>query len=421
MNVVTVLKERGLLQDTTSPNLERRLDEPITLYAGFDPTSSSLQAGNLVTLIVMKHFLRCGHRVIGLAGGATGMIGDPSGKENERSLLSREAVDQNVQGIRENIERILLGDVTDGAVTIVNNADWLAPFGVLDFLRDVGKHFRVGAMLGKESVRARLAAEAGMSFTEFSYQLLQAYDFLRLYDDQGCVLQIGGSDQWGNITAGIDLIRKLRSVEAYGLTFPLICDSQGQKFGKSEGNAVYLSADRTSTYDFYQFFVRAADADVERYLKIFTFLSLEEIAGLMEALKTAPGERAAQKRLAEEVTRMVHGEQGLATARGASRVLFGESVAGLKAEELLGIFRDVSSTEIPRADVESTPVFELAAKTSLCKSRGEARRLIDSGGLYLNNVRVDSIDRTVDADDIIDGRLLVLRSGKKNFHLVRVV
>jgi len=420
-NVIDILRARGLLDDLTSPEAHRAVESPVTVYAGFDPSSDSLQAGNVVTIMALAHFQRCGHRVVALVGGATGMIGDPSGKSSERSLLSAEQVERNVPGIRENLSRFLDFDDPAAPATIVNNHDWLGRFTFIEFLRAVGKHFRMGAMLGKESVRARLNSEAGMSFTEFSYQLLQAYDFLHLYDERGCTVQIGGSDQWGNITAGIDLIRKLRNAEAYGVTMPLVCDSAGQKFGKSEGNAVYLDRRKTSCYSFYQFFVRTADADAVRFLKIFTFLPLEEIAELEKLTLAAPEKRAAQKKLAEEVTRAVHGAAGLQEAQRASAALFGESMEGLQAGELLEVFADVASTELPRDQVERASVVDLAAACGLCKSKSDARRLVEKGGLYLNNRRVAGLDTAVTAPDLIDGRLLVLRSGKKTFHLVKVV
>lgn len=419
-NVINILKERGLLEDITNPDLPKVLEKRVTVYAGFDPTSDSLQVGNLVAVLALAHFQRCGHSVIAVVGGATGLIGDPSGKATERELLGEEDVQRNVEGVRENLSRFLDLDHPIAPAKVLNNNDWLGKFTFIGFLRDAGKHFRMGTMLGKESVKARLAGEAGMSFTEFSYQLLQAYDFLRLYDVEGCVLQVGGSDQWGNITAGIDLVRKLRGVETYGLTLPLVCDSAGRKFGKSENNAVYLNRGKTSCYGFYQFFLRASDDDVVRLLKAFTFLPLEEIGELEREQSRSPEERIAQKRLAEEVTRLVHGEDGLRIATRASSVLFGGSIAGLRAMELLEIFANVPSTELSREQVEGTRAGDLAALCGLCSSKSDARRLIESGGLYLNHCRIDRMEREITASDIVDGRVLVLRSGKKNFHVVKV-
>jgi tyrosyl-tRNA synthetase len=419
-NVLEILKERGLLDNVTSENVSDALKAPVTVYAGFDPSSESLQVGNFVTIMALCHFQRCGHKVIAVVGGATGMIGDPSGKTGERSLLSVEQVEHNQVGIKENLSRFLDFKHQTAPAKIVNNYDWLGQFSFVSFLRDVGKHFRMGVMLGKESVRARLESESGMSFTEFSYQMLQAYDFLKLHDDYGCTFQIGGSDQWGNITAGTDLIRKLRSVEAYGVTLPLVCDSTGQKFGKSEGNAVYLDHRKTSYYDFYQFFVRTADADAGRFLRIFTFLPLSEISQYEEQVKKEPEKREAQKRLAEEVTRMVHGEHGLRVAVRASSVLFGEAMDDLRAEDLMDIFANVPSVELPNSKIAGAGIIDVAVLSGLCKSKGEARRLVESGGLYVNNRRVDGIQSVIKPADIVDNRVVVLRSGKKTYHLLKV-
>jgi len=419
-NIIDTLAARGLVADVTSPDIHDAVKQPVVVYAGFDPTCESLQVGNLVTIMALAHFQRCGHRVVAVAGGATGMIGDPSGKTDERALLSPEAVARNVAGIKENLSRFLDFDHPTVPAMIVNNSDWLGQFTFIDFLRDVGKHFRIGSMLGKESVRARLNSEAGMSFTEFSYQLLQAYDFLHLYDSEQCILQIGGSDQWGNITAGVDLIHRLRGGKALGMTIPLITDSSGQKFGKSADNAVYLSESRTSIYDFYQFFVRSKDDQVIELLKIFTFLPLREIDAIEEQVQAEPAQRTAQKTLAAEVTRAVHGERGLKLAQHASAVLFGESMEGLRAEVLLDIFADVPSAELGREVVEGAAVLEVAVAAGLCGSKGQARRLIASGGLYVNNRRVGSVEEPVQAADIVDGKLVVLRSGKRNFHLVKI-
>ncbi len=421
-NVLNILQERGLLDNVTDPGLGDFLSaSPRTVYAGFDPTSSALAVGNLVPIMALAHFQRCGHRVIAVVGGATGMIGDPSGKSDERPFLSETEVSLNAAGIRRNLSRFLDFEHPAASATILNNSDWVRDVTIIDFMRNIGKHFRLGSMLGKESVKARLSSESGMSFTEFSYQLLQAYDFLKLYEEEGCVLQVGGSDQWGNITAGIDLIRKIRGGDAYGLTVPLVCDSTGQKFGKSEGNSVYLDSSMTSFYDFYQFFVRVTDADAIRFLKMFTFLPMDEIRGIEDQMKTAPEGRVAQKKLAAEVTRIAHGEYNLKVALRASAVLFGESMEGLRASDLLGIFANVSSTELNRMEVERALVVDVVAATGLCDSKGAVRRLIENHGLYINNRRVEGIDERIKVEEIIDGVILVLRSGKKNFHLVKVV
>ncbi len=420
-NVIDVLESRGLLDAVTSEDVKKEVASPITVYAGFDPSSDSLQVGNFVTIMGLSYFQRCGHKVIAVVGGATGMIGDPSGKSAERQLLTEEQVAKNLAGIKENLSRFLDFDHPTAPAKILNNNDWFKDFSFIDFLREVGKHFRMGSMLSKDSVRSRLESESGMSFTEFSYQLLQGYDFLRLLDDHDCTFQLGGSDQWGNITAGTDLIHKLRERRAYGVTMPLVCDSTGQKFGKSAGNAIYLDARKTSYFDFYQFFVRTADEDAIRFLRIFTFLPEEEIQEYAAKLATAPEKREAQIRLAEEMTRIVHGEEGLAIAKRSTAVLYGEAMDGLKADELLAVFADVPSTELPRDQVVGQPVMNVAADAGLCKSRGEARRLVQGGGLSLNNQKVSDISQVVDASQIIDGKLLVLRSGKKRNHIVKVV
>ncbi len=420
-NVIKILKERGLLEAVTDPRIEAMVEKPVAVYAGFDPTSDSLQLGNLVAVVGLAHFRRCGHRVVALVGGATGLIGDPSGKTREREAADAAQIERNVVGIRENLSRILDRDGASEPVKVVNNADWVRNLSTLDFLRDVGRHFRVGTMLGKESVKARLESEAGLNYAEFSYQLLQSYDFLHLFDHEKTVIQVGGSDQWGNITAGIDLIHKTRGGEAYGVTFPLVCDSTGVKFGKSEGNAVFLDPDKTSCYEFYQALIRTADADAAKMLRILTFLSLEDIAGLEKQVREAPEKRAAQQKLAEEVTRLVHGESGLAVAQRASAVLFGGSFEGLTSAELLKIFANVPSKELPRAEVVGATALDVAVKSGLCPSRGEARRLIEAGGLYVNNQRVADTTAKLAASDAVDGRMFVMRSGKKNFFLVKIV
>jgi len=419
-NVIDTLKARGLFDNWTSPDLYGALAKPMTLYAGFDPSADSLQAGNFVAIMTLCHYQRAGHNVMALVGGATGLIGDPSGKSTERNLQDEETVQRNIEGIRENLSRFIDFGEGPGQARLVNNYDWHKEFTFVSFLRDVGRHFRMGTMLGKESVRQRIASDSGMSFTEFCYQTLQGYDFLHLYDTYDCRLQIGGSDQWGNITVGTDLIHRQRSAEAYGMTLPLITDSQGRKFGKSEGNAMYLDRNKTSCYDFYQFFLRSEDADVVRYLKAFTFLPLEEIAALAEQVVQAPEKREAQKALAEDVVRRVHGETGLRQALQATEALFGGSLDGMTAADLLPVFADAPSAELASDDVVGVPVGRVAVSAGLCKSAGEARRLADGGGLYLNNARISASD-PVEAEHIIDGELLVLRSGRRNYRLVRIV
>lgn len=420
-NVLDTLKSRFLFEDATSNELGHALDKPITVYAGFDPTNRSLQAGNFVTIMTLAHFQRAGHRVIALVGGATGLIGDPSGKSTERVMLSEEDVANNVEGIKENLSRFLDFNHPTAPAIIVNNYDWLKKFTFISFLRDVGRHFRMTQMLSKESVRKRLSSEDGMSFTEFCYQLMQGYDFLHLYDTYGCRLQLGGSDQWGNITAGTDLIRRLRSTEAFGLTFPLVCDSQGRKFGKSEGNAIYLDHNMTSYYDFYQFFLRTMDADVERYLKIFTFLPLEEIDDIAKAHAQQPEKREAQRILAEHLTRCVHGNHGLLVAQQASSALFGGTLDGLSAADLLAIFSHVPSAELPQEAIVGKSIVDVAAAAGMFTSKGEARRMAQQGGLYINNSRITDVTHNIAASELIEGRLVILRAGKKNYHLVKII
>jgi tyrosyl-tRNA synthetase len=406
-NVFDTLQERGLFEASTSPELQVALNQPMTMYAGFDPTSESLQAGNFVTIMALCHFQRAGHKVIALVGGATGLIGDPSGKTSERQLLTEEQVERNLVGIKENLSRFIDFSGSANPAVMVNNYDWHKQFTFISYLRDVGRYFRMGTMLSKDSVKGRLNSESGMSFTEFCYQTLQGYDFLHLYDHQG------------NITAGTELIRRQRGVEAFGLTFPLVTDSQGRKFGKSEGNAIYLDPRKTSYYDFYQFFLRTEDADVCRYLRIFTFLPLAEIEALAETVRTQPEKREAQRILAEDLTRRVHGEVGLTAAQRATGVLFGGSMDGLRAADLLPIFANVPSSTQPRDAVVGKSAVEVAALSGLCKSKGEARRLADSGGLYVNNERVGASDLVAE-NHVIDGQLLVLRSGRKTYCVVKI-
>ena len=421
MNILETFKARYLFEAMTSPDLAKALDKPLTVYAGFDPTNDSLQAGNFVTIMALAHLQRAGHKVIALVGGATGLIGDPSGKSKERNLLSAEQVERNLVGIKENLSRFIdFNPTSPNPAILVNNYDWFKDFTFIDLLRDVGRYFRMGVMLSKDSVKKRMESDDGMSFTEFCYQILQGYDFQHLYKTYGCVLQIGGSDQWGNITAGTELVRRMCGEEVFGMTFPLVCDSTGKKFGKSEGNAVFLDARKTSCYDFYQFFLRTLDADVIRYLKIFTFLPFERIAELEQAVTTAPEKREAQQVLAEELTRTVHGEQGLTVAKKATGVLFGGSLDGLAAEDLEMIFADVASATLPKEQVIEKPAYEVIAAAGMVASKGEARRLVQQGGLNINNVRVAGLDRVFTSSDLIDGRLTVLRSGKKSFFLLKV-
>ena len=419
MTLFEELAARGLVEATTAPEIEKLLETPQTVYCGFDPSAASLQAGNLVSIMMLRRLQLAGHKVIALVGGATGLIGDPSGKSAERNMLTVEKVEENKKGIRENLSRILDFDGPNAAI-MVDNYEWYSGLSAIAFLRDIAVNFRVPQMLAKESVKKRLEASDGaLTFTEFSYQILQGNDFLHLYDKYGCTMEVGGADQWGNITAGTDLVHRMRGKTAYGLTFPLLLDATGKKFGKSEGNALFMDASMTSVYDWYQYFLRAADADVIRYLKVFSLKSLEEIAALEEQMKANPEARIPQKALAEEITLLVHGEAGLKTAQGATQTLFGGSIEGKTADELETIFKDVKSAEMSKADCVGQPVFMIAAKAGMFKSNGEARRMAQQGGLSLNGAKVDD-KRVFEDGDLVGGRVAVLRSGKKNHFLLKV-
>ena len=419
MTLFEELSARGLVEATTDPAIAKMLETPQTVYCGFDPSAASLQAGNLVSIMMLRRLQLAGHKVIALVGGATGLIGDPSGKSAERNMLTVEKVNENKKGIRENLSRILDFDGPNAAI-MVDNYDWYSGLSAIAFLRDVAINFRVPQMLAKESVKKRLeASEGALTFTEFSYQILQGNDFLHLFDTYGCTLEVGGADQWGNITAGTDLVHRMRGKTAYGLTFPLLLDASGKKFGKSEGNALFMDAALTSVYDWYQYFLRAADADVIRYLKVFSLKPLDEIAALEAQMKADPEARIPQKALAEELTRLVHGDQGLQTALGATQTLFGGSIEGKSADELETIFKDVKSATLAKAECVGKPVFMVAAQAGMFKSNGEARRMAQQGGLSLNGSKAD--DKRAFADgDFIDGRVAVLRSGKKNHFLLKV-
>jgi tyrosyl-tRNA synthetase len=427
VNVFDEFEWRGLVYDAT-PGLRELLDrEKLTAYIGFDPTAASLHVGSLLPIMGLARLQRFGHSPIAIAGGGTGMIGDPSGKTQERQLLTLEKVEENLQGIKAQLARFLDFEAKENPARIVNNADWLATVPLIDFLRDTGKYFSVNQMMAKESVRRRLEGEEGLSYTEFSYMLLQAYDFLVLYDRHGCRLQMGGSDQWGNITAGADLIRRLRGEGAdeklaHGLVFPLVTTSSGVKFGKTEAGTIWLDPALTSPFRFYQFWINTDDRDVVHYLKSFTWLTREEIAELEEKVRSAPQEREAQKRLAREVTRMVHGDEALAKAERATAVLFGAEIAELEPAEVRDIFADVPSVEIAKARLEGEglPMADLLVASGLVPSKGEARRAIQGGGIYLNNVRVGEDKRTATLADALGGELIVLRKGRKEYRLARI-
>ncbi|KAK4399916.1 Tyrosine--tRNA ligase, chloroplastic/mitochondrial [Sesamum angolense] len=423
-NVVHILEERGLLDSLTSDSL-RRPDlplPPLRVYCGFDPTAQSLHLGNLLGIIVLSWFLRCGHQAVALVGGATGRIGDPSGKSLERPELDPVSLDMNVSSISATIQSILGRVSTPSSVTILNNYDWWKDVKLLDFLREVGRFARVGTMMSKESVRKRLESDQGMSYTEFTYQLLQGYDFLRLFRDEGVNVQIGGSDQWGNITAGTDLIRRILQTEgAYGLTFPLLLKSDGTKFGKSEDGAIWLSPSLLSPYQFYQYFFSISDADVVRFLKILTFLSIDEISQIeseMRSPRYVPN--TAQRRLAEEVTRFVHGEEGLEEALKATQALRPGAETKLDWKTIETIAEDVPSISLQQDQVLNLSLLDLSVRTGLLESKSAARRLLKQGGLYLNNNRIDSEAKRIEPNDIVDGKVILLSAGKKNKMIVRV-
>lgn len=422
-NVFEELQWRGLVYDCTEGLPETLIKEQLTIYNGFDPTADSLQVGNLVALMGLARLQRVGgHIPIVLAGGGTGLIGDPSGKTQERLLMTKERVEANVEAQKPQLARFLDFEVKSNPARLVNNIDWLGPLSLMDFLRDTGKHFTVNYMIAKDSVKSRLNRDDGISYTEFSYMLLQAYDFLYLFDHQNCTVQSGGSDQWGNIIAGVELIRRARGEKAYGLVFPLITNADGVKFGKTESGTVWLDPKRTSPYRFYQFWLNQDDRDVVRYLKIFTWFTQEQIAELEQKVVDQPEKREAQRTLARETTRMVHGETALAKAEQAAQVLFGGDIAGLGAEDIQDILADAPSSHIPKAEFEGggLSVIDLLAMSGLASSKGEARRLIQGGGIYINNNRVSDIGQTVPLDSSIEGQFLVLRKGKKTYHLVQV-
>jgi tyrosyl-tRNA synthetase len=414
---------RGLIHQTTDEGVFDRLDAgSVTLYVGFDPTASSLHLGSLIPLLNMRRLQIAGNTPIALAGGGTGLIGDPSEKAEERPLLTREVLEENVAGIREQMAHFLDFEPSAGKsqAKLLNNADWLTTVGLTDFLRDVGKHFTVNQMIAKESVKSRLDRDdVGLSFTEFSYMLLQAYDFLRLYLDQGCTLQLGGSDQWGNITVGAELVRKAAGGEADALTSPLLLRGDGTKFGKSAtGEQIWLDSARTSPFKMYQFLLNSDDIVTPMLLRYFSFLDHDAIRELDELIQVAPHERRAQRALAHEVVKMVHGDDAATKAERASVALFGESIAELDEATLLEVVGDAPSSTWSRAELlEGVDPVDLLVGTQLAKSKTEARRFLEQGGVYLNNVRLDD-GAQVTVDDALHGRYLVVRRGPRQLHLV---
>jgi len=422
-NAFDELKWRGLVYDHTEGAPEILSNQKITIYNGFDPTADSLHIGNLVVLIQLARMQQYGHTPIAIAGGGTGMVGDPSGKSSERNLLSQEQIEANLVGIQKEMAMILDFEAKSNPARIINNADWLNSIELMAFLRDVGKHFTVNYMMAKDSVKSRVDRESGISFTEFSYMLLQAYDFLHLYDDLGCAMQTGGSDQWGNITAGVELIRKLRGEKAFGLVYPLITKADGSKFGKTESGTIWLSPLRTSPYRFYQFWLNTDDADVINYLRYFTWLNKEEVAELEAALLERPHLREAQRKLAQDVTRLVHGGTAVTKAEKASAVLFGGDLDGLDAGDIRDIFADVPSSEVAKNEFvgEGMALVDLLTLTGVEQSKGAAKRAVQGGGIYINNQRIGDAEQMVTMTDSIEGQFMVLRKGKKKYHLVKVL
>ncbi len=422
MGVFEELARRGLVSQVTAPLLGKILDqEKLVFYAGFDPTADSLHIGNLLVIMGMVHLKRAGHQPIGLVGGGTGMIGDPSGKTKERQLLLPEQIAKNMRGIKAQLEHFLQAGGNDCSVSMVNNGDWLGELNFIEFLRDTGKHFRLSEMLNRESVRVRMESEEGISFTEFCYQLLQAYDFYHLCRDFNCRLQVGGSDQWGNITAGIDLIRAKLQKQAYGLTFPLVTTAAGTKFGKTEQGTVWLDPTRTSPYQYYQYWIQADDRDAINYLKCFTLIPLPEIEQLAESVKKEPEKRETQKRLAREATAMAHGEESGRMAEKASKLLFSEKLEKLYDSELLMAFDQAPSFDLGKSDLEKgVGLVDLLVRAQAFSSKGEARRKVKEGGVYLNNLRIADSEYRLGIKDLASEHFILLRAGKKNYYLIRV-
>jgi tyrosyl-tRNA synthetase len=423
-DVFSELEWRGMVHQVTDEELGAKLaGERFTVYHGIDVTADSLHVGSLVGALVLRKFQAYGHRPIVLLGAGTTRIGDPSGKRAERPLLSPEQIAANAAGIRSQLERLLDFSPGPAGALLLDNTEWLAPMPLLDFLRDVGKHFTVNAMLAKESVRARFAAaDLGISFTEFSYMLLQAYDYLHLFDAEMCRLQVGGSDQWGNITAGIDLIRRVRGAEAYGLTWPLVTKADGTKFGKSEAGNVWLDPARTSPYELFQFWMNTDDRDVGRHLRTFTSLDEGQIKGLEETLAQRAGEREAQRVLAREVTSLVHGEAAAAAALETSAALFGGDLRQLGEAALAEAFADAPSSPLPRSRLEGegAALVDVLAESGLVASRSAARQAITQGGVSVNGVREGDLDRRLGPDDLLGGGFVVLKRGKRSYHVLHV-
>ena len=426
-NFVEELTWRGMIHDTM-PGAEEHLMEAMrSAYVGFDPTADSLHIGNLVPIMLLAHFQRCGHKPVALVGGATGMIGDPSGKSSERNLLDEATLRHNQEAIKLQLSQFLdFGGTSPNSAVLVNNYDWMKDFSFLEFIRDVGKHITVNYMMAKDSVKNRISSEStdGMSFTEFTYQLVQGYDFLHLFQNQDCTIQMGGSDQWGNITTGTELIRRIGNGKGYAITCPLITKSDGSKFGKSEGGNVWLDANRTSPYKFYQYWLNSSDEDAEKYIKIFTFLTKDEISQLIDEHQNEPHLRKLQKRLAEEITQLVHSQEEVDNAIKASNILFSktfkEDIKTLNESTFLDVFEGVPMAVVSTSEFEELDMIgALAARTNFLNSNGEARRALKENAIAVNKEKV-SEDYQLSDDDLINGRYLLINKGKKNTYIIKV-
>ena len=427
-NFVEELRWRGMIQDIMPGTEEKLMEGPQSAYVGIDPTADSLHIGHLVSVMILKHFQNCGHKPFALVGGATGMIGDPSMKSAERNLLDEATLNHNVAALKAQLARFLDFDSdAPNKAELVNNYDWMKDYSFINFIRDIGKHITVNYMMAKDSVKKRLSRDSseGMSFTEFSYQLMQGYDFYWLWKNRGCILQLGGSDQWGNITTGTELIRRMDGGEAFALTCPLIRKADGTKFGKTEKGNVWLDPERTSPYEFYQFWLNVSDEDAERYIKIFTMLDRETIESLIETHRADPGRRELQKVLAREVTTMVHGADEYEKAVAASQMLFGnatsEALRKLDERTFLEVFGGVPGFEIRKEDLPCGLLDLLAVKTAVFPSKGEARKMVQGGGVSLNKDKIADIDYQVSEADILDGKYILAQKGKKNYFIIKVL
>ncbi|MGI6401764.1 MAG: tyrosine--tRNA ligase [Thermoguttaceae bacterium] len=422
-DVVKEMTWRGLISQTTDEKIDEFLATPRVVYNGFDPTADSLHVGHLVAIMNLRRFQRAGHKPIALVGGATGMIGDPSGRSSERNLQTLEQIEHNVECIQKQLARFIDFDDKSQGALLVNNHDWLKNYGYLEFLRDVGKLFQVNVMMAKDSVKSRLDSDGGLSYTEFSYMLLQSVDFVHLYENYNCEVQIGGSDQWGNITAGIDLARRTTGVQLYGLTSKLLLKSDGQKMGKSASGALWLDAEKTSPYHFYQYWINVDDDDIENAFKFFTDLGEEEARALIAEHRDNLGQRVLQKQVAKELTTLTHGEEGINAALRATNIFFGAEIEALTDAELVSIFADVPSKELSREQLDHSEISLLDAfvLTGLAQTKSAARRTVQQGGAYINNRQCKDVERNLGVDDLASETVVVLRSGKKRYAILRFV